>query len=459
MTEIDLPVTPAAVSAEALFRYRVVAEVLARVALGVSHATAIEDATAEVYVVVDVGAARTRSISRRTLYRWLARFELGGVAALEPAPRARRPSLAVPDKLVAFLRAEKTRDPAASVPELLRRADARGELGVEAPHRATVHRVLSALDVPLTRTSTKRDADVRRFAYPHRMRMMLVDGKHFRAGGARLRRVAFFFLDDCARRVLGVAVGTSESALLLLRGLFEVLCRYGLMDILYLDRGPGFIADDTHAVCLRLGVRVILGKRRYPEGHGKIERFNRTAWNDCLRGLRDPAVDPECSALELRLRHYIDTQYNVRPHEALSGKSPRERFDADERELRFARSQGELRERFFVTETRKVSADNVLSLDGVDYEVARGHARTRIVVYRHTLDGHLAILHDGRLVRLHPVDLAHNAERPRGAARSRDSVDDGEAPTTAAALAFDRDFGPVTDPDGGLTRPTSRTQE
>ena len=53
-----------------------------------------------------------------------------------------------------------------------------------------------------------------------------------------------------------------------MRGLHETLLRYGLMLALFLDRGPGFISDDTTAVLAKLGVRLILGTAGYPEGHG-----------------------------------------------------------------------------------------------------------------------------------------------------------------------------------------------
>jgi len=46
--------------------------------------------------------------------------------------------------------------------------------------------------------------------------MVLADGKHFRAGAKRLRRVALFFLDDSTRYGLEVVVGTAESAPLFL---------------------------------------------------------------------------------------------------------------------------------------------------------------------------------------------------------------------------------------------------
>jgi transposase InsO family protein len=447
MSEVELPATPVAISAEALFRYRIVAHVLARVACGVARADAIREVADEEEEHVELGSGRVRVVSVRTVYRWLAAHAKCGVAGLEPCPSSRETTLA--PRLLDFLRSEKTSDALASVPELLRRAVVRGIVEEGDLHRTTAYRALRRMDLPTSATTSKREADMRRFAYPHRMRMVLVDGKHFRAGQSRLRRVAFFFIDDCTRLVLGAVVGgPGEKTKVFLRGLFDIICRYGLMDILYFDGGPAFFSRDTHAVCVRLELRFIHGRRRYPEGRAKVERFNRTASADCLRGLRAPDVDPDNGPLELRIGHYLDTQYNVRAHEGIGNLTPRAKWDGDERALRFPASVDALRERFFVSETRKVSADNIIKVGSANYEVARGYANSRIEIRRHTLDGRVCILHKGRIVDLHPVDLARNAESPRSSVIKDDAAragDEGEAPTTAAALAFARDFGPVLD--------------
>jgi hypothetical protein len=100
--------------------------------------------------------------------------------------------------------------------------------------------------------------------------------------------------------------------------------------------------------------------------------------------------------------------------------------------------------------TRRVSADHVVSFEGVDYEVPRGHAGEQVTLHHRLLSDTLAVLHEGRLVELAPVDLAANATA--GRARPGKPVDDPEAilPPSAADLAFQRDFGPVVGPDGGF---------
>jgi putative transposase len=229
------------------------------------------------------------------------------------------------------------------------------------------------------------------------------------------------------------------------------------MDILFLDRGPGFRADDTAAACCRLNIHLVLGTAAYPEGHGKIERFNQTAQAQVLRGFPGAAdVDDDCGALELRLAHFLDHGYNRQPHEALGGQTPLERFEADTRALRFPASDAALAEQFVVTETRKVSTDNVLSFTGTDYEVPRGHAGTDITVWRHLLSGALSVVHDRKLVPLAPVDLAHNAVARRAVSQAPAPDDTESAPRTAAQLTFARDFAPVVGPDGGFPAASTR---
>jgi hypothetical protein len=125
--------------------------------------------------------------------------------------------------------------------------------------------------------------------------------------------------------------------------------------------------------------------------------------------------------------------------------------------LRFPPSETNLRERFFLTETRQVSNDHIIPFKGIAYEVPRGHATTRVPVRRNVLDDSLYVLHQGEWIRLHPVDLTANAYARRARPGTAEPEDDQEGPPpapTAACLAFDRDFGPVVNAEGGCLDPT-----
>ncbi len=174
-----------------------------------------------------------------------------------------------------------------------------------------------------------------------------------------------------------------------------------------------------------------------------------------LRSLdRAPEVDPDCGALTLRLQHFLDRQYNVRPHESLGKDTPQQRWLADPRPLRLPDDEHDLRQHFVVAETRQVSGDHVIRHGGLHYEAPRGLAHGEVTVYRQVLDGHLEVAYRGRRVRLHPVDLQANATARRATAHHDTPASDDAPPRTAATVAFDRDFGPVVDPDGGFIDPT-----
>ncbi|MFH1464055.1 MAG: hypothetical protein ABIO70_06700 [Pseudomonadota bacterium] len=457
------PRAPHPPSNEAVFRYVVVSRVLIRVRGGQKQADAVRAVAAEAHLTL--GGAH-RLVGKRTIYRWLGAYREDGLEGLETKPRPRSDSSPVlSDRFLGFMREQKQADPKAGFPEIIRRAQL---LGVFEPSehvdRGTVWRAAKRMGLETRRLRSHKyakDADVRRFAYANRMQMMLADGKHFRAGEARAKRVALFFLDDASRYGLDVVVGTSENAALFLRGLYGTVRRHGLMDAVFLDNGPGFIALDTIAAVAKLDAHWITGTAGYAPGHGKIEKFNQTALADVLRYLAgNPEVDPDCGALELRLRHWLREVYNHTPHDGLGGDiTPAQCWDADERPLRFPEDDADLRRRFVVWEDRLVSKDNVISFDGVSYEIPLGHRGDKIQLHRHLLDRTLSMVHDGRLVRLAPVDPVANATSGRARLGQEPETAQPHLPPSAAELAYRQDYAPVVGPDGGFTDPDTPTHE
>ncbi len=172
----------------------------------------------------------------------------------------------------------------------------------------------------------------------------------------------------------------------------------------------------------------------------------------------NPQVDPSYAALTLRLRHYLFEHYNHNPHEALGGETPAARFHHDPHPLRFKPSQAELRQAFVLHIERRVSNDHVVSLEGIAYEVPRGHAGTRMLLHRHLLEGSLSLVHDGALVRLAPLDVHANA-RDRRAKTPAPAPPAQALPKGSAEMAFERDLRPIVDPEGGFSPPSHPTQD
>ena len=430
-------------------RYSVLAQVEALILGGWRASAAVREVAGRQHAHGDGRAVR---VSERTIQRWRAAYAEGGLAALEPKDRTRtETSQVLSATLVDFLRAEKECDPRASVPELLRRARTRGIVPEDEPvDRTTLWRACRRMGLATRARPSKREGDMRRWRYAHRMQCVLCDGKHFRAGGTRAKRVALFFLDDASRYGLDVIVGPSESTRLFLRGLYELVRQHGLPDLLYLDHGPGFIAEDTLAVVEGgLGAWLIHGRARYPAGRGAIERFQRTAHDQILRALDGAAdVDADGGALTLRLRHFLQ-RYNDTPHQTLGGDTPRQRWEQG-RALRFPDDEADLYRRFVVRQPRKVSTDHVIQMDGRLWEAPRGLGDTWVEVVRHVLDSRLWVLHQGRMVELAELDEHTNATDRRAVAQTEGPVPSEGVPTTAARLAYDHDFLPLVDGEGGF---------
>ena len=447
MNETHRP--PSTPSSAALLRYSVLAQVEALILGGCRASVAVREVAGRDHADLD---GRSVRVSVRTIQRWRAAYAAGDMAALEPKDRRRtESSQTLTATLITFLRTEKQLDPRASVPELLRRARARGIVPQDQHvDRTTLWRTCRRMGLVTRARPSKREGDMRRWRYPHRMQCVLCDGKHFRAGARRARRVALFFLDDATRYGLDVVVGASETTELFLRGLYELIRQHGLPDLLYLDRGPGFISDDTFAVVEGgLGAWLVHGRKRYPQGHGVVERFHRTAYDQILRALDGAAdVDPHCRALTLRLRHYLQ-RYNDMPHETLGGDTPQQRWEQG-RALRFPADETDLYRRFVVRQPRKVSTDHVIKMDGRLWEAPRGSGDGWVEVVRHVLDGRLWVRHEGRMVELAPLDEHANATDRRATVHDEAPLPCEGVPHTAAGHAYDQDFLPLVDADGGF---------
>lgn len=428
---------------EALARYLVVSQVRAAMEGGVSKTAAVREVAARSQLDTH---GRARRWGERTLWRWMGDWELEGLEGLAPAAREGR-GTSLPPKLVELLEEQKAEWPEVSIPEVIRIARASGVIAEdEEVDRTTLWRHCRRLGLPTVRRRASAREGQRPWRVAHRMHCVLVDGKHFRAGPTRARRVTMIYLDNATRFVLAAVVGTAESAALALRGLRKVILRWGLMSCLYVDLG--FDTKDLARATAAFNIALILGTESYPEGRGAIERFNRTLLEQLLCGWPgNPAVDPELQALERRVEHWATEQYNQTPHEGLDGDTPAERFHADSHSLRLPNSQTAVDEAFLASFTRRVTNHNCVPVDGVLWEVPLGYRGQRVPLYRNMITGELTMLHESKRVVLKQPDLHRNASAKRGAATPPAETKEG-CRRTAADIAWDREHPPLTDEDG-----------
>ena len=266
-------------------------------------------------------------ISRKTGYKWRARFQTGQVQAL--ADRSRRPhhsprrSAANIEEQVLALRDEH---PAWGGRKLHARLLALGHAKV--PAASTITAILHRYQ-RIAPEESQQHKRFQRFEHPEPNDLWQMDFKgDFATAAGRCHPLTV--LDDHSRFALALRACTNQRTETVQHALTAVFRRYGLPWRMTMDNGfpwgvylGGRCRWTRFTVwLLRLGISVSHSRPFHPQTQGKDERFHRTlkvellgdyAWRDLH----------EC---QQRFEHWRE-QYNCqRPHEALQMQVPAARY-------------------------------------------------------------------------------------------------------------------------------------
>ena len=264
-------------------------------------------------------------VSRKTGYKWLARFAAEGTAGL--ANRSRRPRGSprrTPVEMEAAVVAVRDTHPAWGGRKLHRRLCDLGYRDVPAPSTLTAilhrHGRIHPAESPKHTAFTRFE-----HAAPNQLWQMDFKG-HVALDRGRCHPLTV--LDDHSRFNILLRACANEQGETVQAALTEAFRRYGLPERMTMDHGSPWGADPAHPLTLvtvwliRLGIGVSHSRPYHPQTQGKDERFHRTLAVECLRPhpVRDPA---HCQRRFDGFRH----SYNFeRPHEALGLAVPASRY-------------------------------------------------------------------------------------------------------------------------------------
>ncbi len=149
-------------------------------------------------------------------------------------------------------------------------------------------------------------------------------------------------------------------------GLKQAILKHGRPRAYYVDRGPAYTARSLRAICPELGCRLIHAGKGDAEAKGVIERWHRT-WRE---EVEDELPRAEVSLEDLSAIHFawLSREYHLRPHDT-TGQPPRERFLAEQDELRPGPSPERLAEIFLHRDKRTVRKDGTVRWAGGFLEV------------------------------------------------------------------------------------------
>ena len=294
------------------------------------HLTPMSQRKEFVKLSMTEGANRARlcrrfGISRKTGYKWLARYRLEGEAGL--ADRSRRPRSSpggTPPALVEAVLRLREAHPAWGGRKLRARLVALGQTPV--PAASTITAILHRHSLIDPEASAKSRA-FRRFEAQAPNDLWQMDFKgHVATSQGRCHPLTV--LDDHSRYVVGLEACADERGVTVQERLTTIFRRYGLPREILVDNGSPWGSDREHRFTpltvwlLKLGLRVIHARPYHPQTLGKDERFHRTLKAEVLQ---------YCQGLDLagcqrRFESWRLTYNLERPHEALGLAPPVSRY-------------------------------------------------------------------------------------------------------------------------------------
>ncbi|WP_437894231.1 DDE-type integrase/transposase/recombinase [Sorangium sp. So ce124] len=363
------------------------------------------------------GAHSTRTYSVPTLERWLYAYRSAGLDGLRPQPRSDRGfAQGLSEELRTLLLDIRREHPDASVPLILKTLVDEGRLEATQVSEPTVRRLYAAHGLRRRAARAEQEPKTRlRWQAERPGALWHGDVCHVTGctvGGKAMPLRIHGLLDDASRYVVALEAHTTEKEVDMLAMTVDALRRHGKPDALYLDNGSTYRGDVLKTACARLGITLLHAKPYDPEARGKMERFWRTLREGCLTYLGAVA---SLADINTTLRAFLDRRYHTAPHAGLLGQTPAKVYAArpaaegvvDEKALRVA-----LTERT----RRRVSGDNIVSVDGVAWQLDQGYLAGQIVSVARCFvapDEPPWVEHEGKRLVLHPVDPQRNARRKR----------------------------------------------
>ena len=318
-----------------------------------------------------------RNYAPKTLYKWYFNYQKGGFDALLPAGRN---DCGKPRKLdddlkekIAYLKGRYPRMGAAAI---FRQLKEDGSIKDGDVSESTVNRYVNRLAHEAGNTPVQ---DMRRYERPHINEVWCGDssaGPYIKTQDGRKRRVyVIALIDDASRLVTGAGVFFEDTFVNLMTVMKGAVAKYGVPRMFNFDNGSAYKNKQMELPAARIGTTVNYCKPYTPTAKAKVERWFRTM-KDRWMASPDMRDFPSLDALSGSLCAYV-RNYNLSPHSSLKGKSPQERFFSESEKIR--RLPEEKMDTDFLLELeRRVSADSVVTIGNVEYEVDMRFARQRI---------------------------------------------------------------------------------
>ena len=348
-----------------------------------------------------------------TLQRWYSAYKKQGFEALMPrdrrdAGKSRKIDADLLEQLTYFVE-HYPRMPAT---EILRKLEENGSFTDGQVSLSTITRCVSNIR---RSAGASPNRDMRRYERPHINEVWCGDssvGPRLKGPDGRKQRVYIIALiDDASRFITGADLFYNDNFVNLMSVMRSAVAKYGRPKVWRFDNGRTYRNRQMDLLSARIGTTLSYCQPYTPQGKSKIERWFLTLkdhWYASLDLTEFRSLDELRGSFQEWVR-----KYNQTPHSSLRGKTPQERFFSEPEQIRRLPDQ-DLDRSFLLETDRRVSADSVIVIDHVEYEVDCRYAKQKLRIrYSPDMKEVYIVEQDGTLTPVRLLNKVENASVKR----------------------------------------------
>ncbi len=317
-------------------------------------------------------------VAAATIEKWFYYYKAGGFDSLLPKRRSdtgqqRKIDRDIQEQIL-FLKKEYPRLPATLIHQKLIE---NGTIQSKEISLSTVNRFINKLK---QEQPFHPEKDMRRYEREHINEVWYGDssvGPYLIIDGKKQRTYIIALIDDASRMIVGIDIFLHDNFVNLMSVMKSAVTRFGCPKMCTFDNGSPYKNKQMELLAARIGCVLIYNPPYTPTGKAKIERWFRTMKDHWLAGLTIKNFTT-LDALRISLMEYVQT-YQTSVHSSLNGLSPKERFFQESIIIKRL-SDVKIEQSFLLEYQRRVTADNVIVLEEIEYEVPYRYAKQRITI-------------------------------------------------------------------------------
>jgi transposase InsO family protein len=344
--------------------------------------------------------AEKYGISKRSIYRYEAKYRDNEFEGLKPQNREKRRHQALPenyDEIVGEAIQLKREVPRRSVRQIIKILESEGYAPPGVIKESTLQRYLYRAGFgvkQMKRYTEKRETSSRRFCRPHRNELWQGDikyGPDIRlSDGTLIKTYLSSLIDDHSRYIVQSEFYDNQRQEVVEDTFHKAILKYGKCDVCYLDNGTQYTTNQLHTALAKLGIRVVHAKVRACESKGKIEKFHQKV-DQFISEVRVAHVH-SLEELNRKWKIFLEQDYQKESHEGIreyyksygvdvpaEGISPLKEWNRDTRGLVFL-DTGLVSEAFLHHETRHLDNAGCFSFGDVRYEASTALANAEVEI-------------------------------------------------------------------------------